>query len=154
MRVPVSRRIGHASRGLGGRPSTLPPVRSRLLLLPLVVVAASGCGSSGDGPALAVEVSLTSEYPDGAVHVVRVERPDGEQVVERTLPEAKRASLKLKPGRYRLLAYQRPCPAAAGCAEPGDPVDICGRYFTIEEDKPATARIEVTPEEGCSIEFS
>lgn len=123
------------------------------LLVPLVALAASGCGSSGDGPALAVEVSLTGEYPDGAVHVVRVERPDGEQVVERTLPEAKQASLDLKPGRYRLLAYQRPCDAP-GCADPGDPVDICGRYFTIEEGKPATARIEVTPEEGCSIEFS
>lgn len=128
-------------------------MRARLLLLPLVALAASGCGSSGDGPALAVEVSLTSEYPDGAVHVVRVERPDGKQVVERTLPESKRASFELEPGRYRLLAYQRPC-AARSCGEPGDPVDICGRYFAIGEDAPATARIEVTPEEGCSIEFS
>lgn len=96
---------------------------------------------------------MSGAYEDGAVHVVRVERPDGEQVVERTLPDSQRASLALEPGRYRLLSYQRPC-SDAGCATPGEPADICGRYFTIAEDKDATARIEVTPDEGCAIEFS
>lgn len=94
-----------------------------------------------------------STYEHGARHVVRVERPDGERVVERTLPESKKASLELEPGRYRLLSYQRPCDES-GCSDPGEPTDICGRYFTVKDETPATARIDVTPEEGCSIEFS
>ena len=122
-----------------------------------VVLASAACGGgsggSGGGPSLAIELSVSGSYEDGAVHVVRVERPDGEQVVERTLPSSRRASLDVEPGRYRLLSYQRPCPDA-GCDKPGEPVDICGRYFTIAKDDDATAHIEVTPEEGCSIEFS
>lgn len=111
--------------------------------------------SAGPRSSLEVEVILTGRYERGAVHVVRVERPDGQRVFERTLGSDRRLTEALAPGDYRMLSFQRECKTTCG-AKPkpealGGPTDICGSYFAVKPAAITRAVVKLAAGEGCQV---
>jgi hypothetical protein len=91
---------------------------------------------------------------EGARSYVAVETIAGDELVETELePTATghAATLRLDPGTYRLVSWQRPCDG--DCDSLDAPTDRCEQTFALEPNKPAEAAIEVRPGSGCHIEF-
>ncbi|HUS61799.1 MAG TPA: hypothetical protein VMY34_06350 [Acidimicrobiales bacterium] len=103
-----------------------------------------------------VKATIKAAYPKPMRHIVRVERPDGKQVFERSLDASLTTSEDLMPGDYRVLSYQRECNVdTCGPTSPdtdfGQPVDLCGSYFSVTAAKPTIASVEITPDDGCTV---
>jgi hypothetical protein len=89
-------------------------------------------------------------YIEGSYSYVRVERPDGEEVLKERL-EGERILLRLVPGEYRLISFQRPCDANCGFLDP--PTDRCeGLIMVRRAAEPLNVVVTVSPGEGCTIE--
>jgi hypothetical protein len=89
---------------------------------------------------------------EGAYSYARVER-DGKKVVQVRLSAAlvPRAVIRLDPGSYRLVSFQRDC--NGNCHLLGPPSDECGRAFSVRADESVRATVRVTFGTGCRISF-
>jgi hypothetical protein len=91
-----------------------------------------------------------SRFVEGSVGFVRIERPSGRKVLTRRLPlDDPRITVPLRPGRYRLKSWQRPCDANCGTLDP--PTDRCSRMLTIRSGERLRAIIRLNPATGCVI---
>lgn len=132
----------------------------------------SGCGSeptTGGEPAAREDVELRlrqiydmseGAYVEGSNSFVRVEGADGDEFAETRLDEGTRleklkvlstATLRLAPGSYRLVSFQRPCAGDCGALDP--PTDECSADLRLDAGRPVEATITVLPGQGCTIEL-
>jgi hypothetical protein len=86
---------------------------------------------------------------EGSVSFIRVKRPSGAVVLTRRLPDSQRLTLPLRPGRYRLVSWQRLCDANCGTLDP--PTDRCVRAFTVGPGERLHATIRINFATGCVI---
>ena len=87
---------------------------------------------------------------EGAITFVRVKRPSGRVVLTRRLPASDRLTLPLRPGRYRLVSWQRLCDGNCGTLDP--PSHRCARSLTIRPAERLRATIRVNyAVAGCVI---
>ena len=87
---------------------------------------------------------------EGAVTFVRVKRPSGRVVLTRRLPVSDRLTLPLRPGRYRLVSWQRLCDGNCGTLDP--PSHRCARPLTMMAGERLRATIRVNyAAAGCVI---
>jgi hypothetical protein len=87
---------------------------------------------------------------EGAITFVRVKRPSGRVVLTRRLPASDRLTLPLRPGRYRLVSWQRLCDGNCGTLDP--PSHRCARSLTIRPAERLRATIRVNyAAAGCVI---
>jgi hypothetical protein len=137
------------------------------LFASLALVAAA-CGNTsepageGSGP---VDVRLQQvldfskgRYTEGSYSYVRVERPDGEDVLKERLGNERECSesecvseivLRLAPGEYRLASFQRPCDGNCGFLDP--PTDRCDRLIEVRAGAAQNVVVTVHPGDGCVI---
>ena len=110
------------------------------LLAPVCfAVLMSACGGGyapGEG---AVAVRIKQEYDEshglyieGSYSYVRVERFDGSELLEERLGGDGEADLRLDPGAYRFVSYQRACEGNCGSLDP--PSDECERVIGVERE--------------------
>jgi hypothetical protein len=134
-----------------------------VLLMGLVTVLAS-CGGDDEQTATSAAASdlhvvqLWDEsaglYAEGARSYVRIETPDEEEVLEVELqptPAGHETTIRLDPGEYRLVSWQRPCEGSCDSLDP--PTDRCADEFAIAPGTSVEASIQVRAAEGCTIEF-
>lgn len=96
----------------------------------------------------------TAVYVEGARSCIAVETGAGNELVELELGETARGyegTVRLDPGQYRLLSWQRPSSGAGEIYDP--PTDRCSAPFSVMPSTAVRARIEVRAGEGCTIEF-
>lgn len=86
---------------------------------------------------------------EGAITFIRLKRPSGRVVLTRRLPASDRLALPLRPGRYRLVSWQRLCDANCGTLDP--PSDRCARSLTIAAGERLRAIIRVNYAVGCVL---
>jgi hypothetical protein len=143
----------------------------KLAIGPLVLLLLSAC--AGDDPPDpgpdAVDVSVRQIYDmsqgtyiEGAYSYIRVEKLDGSEPIEKQFTQEGRKldelrllstiTLRIDPGSYRLVSFQRPCNANCANANLGPPTDECSREFVVVRGRPVEATITVRPGEGCSVE--
>ena len=97
-----------------------------------------------------IQVTVGNVLPtEGALSYIRVERATGAMVTERQLPGTGKLTLRLRPGAYRLMSWQRTCDANCGNLDP--PSQQCARPFTLRQDDQLTATIRVNFASGCVI---
>jgi hypothetical protein len=86
---------------------------------------------------------------EGALSYIRVERAAGVTLTERRLPGDQQLTLKLQPGAYRLVSWQRICDANCGNLDP--PSDRCARPFTVRQRQQLEATVRIDFVSGCVI---
>jgi hypothetical protein len=86
---------------------------------------------------------------EGALSYIRLERATGATVTERQLPGSDKLTLRVPPGAYRLLSWQRICDANCGNLDP--PSEQCARPFTLGPGERLAADIRVNFASGCVI---
>jgi hypothetical protein len=87
---------------------------------------------------------------EGAITFIRVKRPSGRVVLTRRLPASDRITLPLRPGRYRLVSWQRLCDGNCGTLDP--PSHRCARPLTMMAGERLRATIRVNyAAAGCVI---
>jgi hypothetical protein len=143
---------------------------SRVLVVALLSLAVAACGETAGPSATPDEGALSlrvrqlydiSEgvYVEGAYSYVRVEDASGNTIVEKRLGDGRQldddtlvsaTTLRLDPGTYRLVAYQRPCEGNCSMLDP--PTDRCAREITVGPDGPPAVTIDARPAEPCTIE--
>jgi hypothetical protein len=125
----------------------------------------AACDRYEPGPdAVDVRVELqydTSQgaYVEGSFSYIRVERPDGERLFERRLSELSGKGptfhstdhIRLDPGDYQLISFQRPCSGNCGSLDP--PTDRCKRRIHVRGDRTLTVRITAQPGQNCNIDL-
>lgn len=97
---------------------------------------------------------------EGEYSYVRIEKPGGEKLIERRLrydAATKRsgAAIRLGPGSYRLVSYQRTCDGNCGYLDA--PSTFCSGRFRISSDKggkPLGAKVRVNFGSGCTISIA
>ena len=90
-------------------------------------------------------------YREGTVSFVRVRDAPGEVVVRRRVRHRPRfrMSRKLRPGRYRVISYQRPCDGNCRLLDP--PTDRCVRPIRILSGGLTEATVRVRPGRRCRM---
>jgi hypothetical protein len=100
-----------------------------------------------------------ARYTEGSYSYIRVERPDGKEVVEERVDEERDCSefecvskvfVRLDPGEYRLVSFQRPCEGNCGFLDP--PMDRCARSIGVLAGEALNIVVTVRPGEGCKIQ--
>lgn len=86
---------------------------------------------------------------EGALGYIRVDRATGATLIERQLPAGKGLTLKLDPGTYRLVSWQRLCDGNCGHLDP--PSNRCTRPFTMRQGERLQATIRVNFVSPCVI---
>jgi hypothetical protein len=126
----------------------------------LVVSAAllAGCGvANTDSPTgRRATVHVRQEWVGGGLYVegsysyARVER-DGSTVEQVRLTGEKMPSetIRIEPGTYRLVSFQRPGDGNCGTLDP--PTDQCSRRIDVEVDVELREVVSLSPGEGCTI---
>jgi hypothetical protein len=140
-----------------------------LVMASLALLALSACAgdeSPDPGPD-AVDLPVRQIYDmsqggyfEGSYSYVRVENLDGDELMEERFPQEGRKlgelrflfamTLRIDPGSYRLVSFQRPCSGDCGHLDP--PTDECSREIVVVRGRPVEATITVRPGEGCSVE--
>ena len=131
-------------------------------ILPLVALAllAAACGGthktaqSGAAELLVQQiVNRGGPIPiEGAYSYVRIEDAGGHKVTEQRLPRQGETTIRLDPGSYRLVSYQRTCDGNCGNLDP--PSDSCSGGFTASDNSSLSANVNVTFGSGCKITFA
>jgi hypothetical protein len=124
-----------------------------LLVAALAATACSGHYRAGPHAARLVVRQLRGPGPipvEGAYSYARVER-DGKTVAQVRLSAAlvPRAVIRLDPGSYRLVSFQRNC--NGNCHLLGPPSGECGRAFSARANETVRATVRVTFGTGCRI---
>jgi D-alanyl-D-alanine dipeptidase len=90
-------------------------------------------------------------YAEGAVSIVRVRDASGDIVVRRRVRHRPRFRMvrRLRPGRYRIVSYQRPCNGNCSLLDP--PTDRCARRIRILSGGLTEVRVRVRPGRGCGM---
>jgi hypothetical protein len=97
-----------------------------------------------------LQVTVGNAVPtEGSLSYIRVERATGVTVTERQLPGTGKLTLRVPPGPYRLVSWQRICDANCGNLDP--PSQRCARPFTLRPGDQLTAAIRVNFASGCVI---
>ena len=92
-------------------------------------------------------------YFEGSYSYIRVERTNGDKLLEERLPEMTGHSptfvsetvLRLDPGAYRFVSFQRTCDGNCGSLD--SPSDGCKKIVPVGESTHLT--VTVRPGEGC-----
>jgi hypothetical protein len=134
-------------------------VRKFLVIL-LAMVALAGCGSKDTLGTNAVDVRVRqvmqgAGYVEGAYSYIRVESTSGDKLLDERLPAAtghypafvSETVLRLDPGEYRFVSFQRPCDGNCGSLDP--PTDECKQIIRVDESADLT--VTVRPGEGCTF---
>lgn len=90
-------------------------------------------------------------YAEGSDSFVRVER-EGRKAIERQLvspTKIPRARIRLEPGAFRLVSFQRPCDGNCGTLD--GPTDQCSGSFKGAAGDVIDLTVRFTPGEGCKI---
>ena len=92
-----------------------------------------------------------SLYIEGSYSYVRVEQ-DEKKVVQVRLKGRKtvETTVRLEPGSYRLVSFQRPCDGNCGLLDP--PTDQCSSEIEAKAGARVEATVRLTPGEGCTID--
>ncbi len=124
----------------------------------LGTLALAGCGSAPRSQASAHAATVHVEqhwaggglYVEGSFSYVRLERA-GETVEQVRLSNARipRATLRLDPGSYRLVSFQRPCDG--NCSRLDPPIDQCSHELEIQADTDVSVSVALSPGHGCTI---
>jgi hypothetical protein len=124
----------------------------------LTVLLLAGCGGSQPAPRSVNPATLHVRqqwvggalYIEGSYSYVRVEQGE-KNVVQVRLKGTKtpETTLRLEPGSYRLVSFQRPCDGNCGFLDP--PTDECSREIEAKADGLVEATIRLSPGEGCTI---
>ena len=61
-----------------------------------------------------------------------------------------RATIRLDPGTYRLVSFQRPCDGS--CSRLDSPTDRCSREIEASAGGLIEATVRLTPGKGCTID--
>ena len=89
-------------------------------------------------------------YTEGSISFVRVRDAHGDMVVRRrTSKPSFRVLRKLRPGRYRVIAYQRPCDGSCQRLDP--PVDRCARRVRVLSGGLTEVGVTVRPRRHCTM---
>jgi hypothetical protein len=128
----------------------------------VLLLVGTGCGGDKAPPAspanLIVEQTID---PHGGIPIegeysyVRIETPGGERVAEQRLhPVVRprwhaRGVIRLDPGSYKLISYQRTCDGNCGVLD--SPMVFCSGSFRMSGD--LEAMVHVNFGSGCSIKF-
>jgi len=59
-------------------------------------------------------------------------------------------TLRLEPGSYRVISFQRPCDGNCGYLD--SPTDKCSRKIEAKADGLIEATVRLSPGEGCTID--
>lgn len=90
-------------------------------------------------------------YIEGSYSYVRLEQGE-KNVVQVRLKGGKtpETTLRLDPGSYRLVSYQRPCDGNCGYLDP--PTDQCSREIEAKAGALVEAWVRLSPGDGCTID--
>ena len=89
-------------------------------------------------------------YVEGSISFVRVRDRSGDVVVRRrTVKPRFRMRRTLRPGRYRVISYQRPCDGNCSFLDP--PVDRCARRVRIRSGGRTEVSVTLRPGRGCTM---
>jgi zinc D-Ala-D-Ala dipeptidase len=90
-------------------------------------------------------------YDEGTVSFVRVRAASGELVVRRRVRHRPRFRMRrqLRPGRYRVISYQRPCQGNCRLLDP--PTDRCARRVRILPRGLTQVAVRVRPGRRCRM---
>ena len=93
----------------------------------------------------------TGLYIEGSYSYVRVEQGE-KNVVQTRLRGGKtpETTLRLDPGSYRLVSFQRPCDGNCGYLDP--PTDQCSRGIEAKAGALVEATVRLSPGDGCTID--
>ena len=89
---------------------------------------------------------------EGSYSYVRIEDADGHKVSEERLSSHGETTIRLDPGSYTLVSYQRTCDGNCGSLDP--PSDSCSGGFTASGESSLSANVNVTFGSGCNITFA
>jgi hypothetical protein len=139
-----------------------------LLLASVALIALSACANeqSPDPGRDAVDVPIRQiydmsqgGYEEGSYSYVRIGNLDGDELIEKRFTQDARKigklrflstmTLRLDPGSYRLVSFQRPCDGNCSVLDP--PTDTCSREIVVLRDRPVRVRITVRPGAGCTV---
>jgi hypothetical protein len=137
-------------------------------LLASIALVAPACGDESEpagGASGPVDVRIEQVvdfskglYIEGSYSYIRVERPDGEEVLKERLGNGRECSesecvseivLRLVPGEYRFVSFQRPCDGNCGFLDP--PTDRCDHLVEVRAGDAQNVVATVRPGEGCTI---
>jgi hypothetical protein len=128
------------------------------LLAALTSLAAVEPVTAVDAPRATVAITQvfvgSSRYIEGSLSYLRIARADRVIVVQgrlRGYPPYPTKILRLRPGRYRVSSWQRPCDGNCGFLDP--PTDRRSAPFRVVSARRLHATIRVSPGRGCTIEF-
>ncbi|MFL5926100.1 MAG: hypothetical protein ACJ77E_04110 [Gaiellaceae bacterium] len=126
----------------------------------IAIPAVAGCGGSTGASSAAhpAEVRIThvhvagSGYAvEGSYSYVRVDQPDGAKATEErlSLADPPTASLRVDPGSYRIVSYQRNCDGT--CTRLDPPSDFCSRPVDVAPGATIELTIRLRPGQGCTF---
>ena len=121
----------------------------------LAVALSAGAAAKAAKPVLRVTQEFVGSqfYIEGSVGYVRIRSRAGRLVASNTFAGGrKELRFRLRPGVYRMVSFQRPCDGNCGYLDP--PTDRCSRPIRIRRMKSVSARIEVSPANGCVIRLA
>ena len=113
------------------------------------MTAPAGVAGAGAVQLRITQVRVGNAIPiEGALPTSGSSAPP-ESRLERQLPDSGKLRLKLHPGAYRLVSWQRTCDANCGNLDP--PTSRCARPFTVRQREPLEATIRVNFASTCVI---
>lgn len=127
------------------------------LLAALTSLAAVEPVTAVDAPRATVAITQvfvgSSRYIERSLSYLRIARADGvvssrAGCADTSVPTK---ILRLRPGRYRVSSWQRPCDGNCGFLDP--PTDRRSAPFRVVSARRLHATIRVSPGRGCTIEF-
>jgi hypothetical protein len=134
------------------------PVRAAMLVATALFLPSCATGASGPGetaPANAGQLKITQlrvgdAIPiEGAYSYIRIERATGAALTERRLAFSNRLMLRVPPGAYRLMSWQRTCDGNCGYLDP--PSNRCAVPFKLRPGEEVEVEIRVNFDSGCVI---
>jgi D-alanyl-D-alanine dipeptidase len=131
-----------------------PPTVRRTLVTAVGLAAFALPAAAGAAPGtLDFRQSFAGRMPyiEGSVSFVRVRDASGDTVVRRRVQHKPRFRMKrkLRPGRYRVVSYQRPCDGNCGLLDP--PADRCARRMRVMSGGLTAVAVTVRPYRGCRM---
>ena len=133
-----------------------------------VLVAAPGCSDSAPavsgppqalhGAPLVIREARAAHplYIEGSIGYLRVVDADTDIVVRKgrvrtAAPGTTRRTFKrfLRPGRYRIVSYQRPCDGNCGYLDGA--TEHCETTIELHDAGPRRLTLEITPGAGCRV---